>query len=208
MTNEPKKMAFKDRFRGFMPVVVDIETAGFNAKTDAVLEIAAVILQMDEQGLLRPKETIDKHIQPFPSANLDPKALEFNQIDPFHPFRFAIPEEQALKEIFQPIRAWMKEHACKRAVLVGHNPAFDIGFLNAAITRTQNKRSPFHPFTTFDTASLSAVAFGQTVLRRAIEKAGITFDNSKAHSAKYDAEKTAELFCCIANKWHAFNHSE
>lgn len=203
MSNEQDNTALslKNRFRGFMPVVVDIETGGFNPKTDAILEIAAVTLHMNEQGLLLPKETISKHIEPFASANLDPKALEFTKIDPFHPFRFAVSEEEALKDIFQFVRTALKEQDCNRAVLVGHNPAFDISFLNAAVTRTEIKRNPFHAFTTFDTASLSAVAFGQTVLRKAIEKAGITFDNNQAHSAKYDAEKTAELFCCIVNQW-------
>lgn len=184
-----------------MPVVVDIETAGFNPKTDAILEIAAVTLHMTDEGLLLPKETMSKHIEPFPSANLDPKALEFTKIDPFHPFRFAVSEEDALRDIFQFVRTALKKTDCGRAVLVGHNPAFDISFLNAAVIRTEMKRNPFHAFTTFDTASLSALAFGQTVLRKAIEKAGIEFDNNLAHSAKYDAEKTAELFCHIVNKF-------
>ena len=76
MTENQKNTAFKERFRGFMPVVVDIETGGFNAKTDAILEIAAVTLDMDSEGLLSPKASITKHIQPFPNANLDPKARE------------------------------------------------------------------------------------------------------------------------------------
>ena len=198
---QDQAVPLKNRFRGFMPVVVDIETAGFNHKTDAILEIAAVTLQMDEHGHLSPKETIDRHIEPFPSANLDPKALEFNKIDPFHPFRFAVSEQQGLQDIFQVVRQSIKANDCNRAVLVGHNPAFDLNFLNAAVARTEIKRNPFHPFTTFDTACLSAVALGQTVLRRAVEKAGIHFDNSQAHSAKYDAEKTAELFCYIVNQW-------
>lgn len=201
MTEERRTLSLKQRFRGFMPVVVDLETAGFNPKTDAILEFAAVTLEMNEQGLLLPKETLSKHIEPFPSAHLDPKSLEFTKIDPFHPFRFAVPEEQALKEIMQFVKTALKRCDCSRAVLVGHNPAFDMSFLQAALIRTEIKRNPFHSFTTFDTASLSALAFGQTVLRKAIEKAGIEFDNSQAHSAKYDAEKTAELFCHIVNKF-------
>lgn len=199
---ENKSKLFKNRFRGFMPVVIDIETAGFNAKTDAMLEIAAVTLKMDEAGKLTPDQTVSHHVEPFPNANLNPEALAFNKIDPYHPFRFAVPEAEALKDIFQVTRDVMKRYECQRAVLVGHNPAFDISFLNAAYIRTKLKRNPFHPFTTFDTASLSAVALGQTVLRRAIEKANIPFDNAEAHSAKYDAQKTAELFCYIVNQWN------
>jgi len=37
------------RFRGYYPVVIDVETAGFNAKTDALLEIAATLLGMNER---------------------------------------------------------------------------------------------------------------------------------------------------------------
>ncbi|MED5420384.1 MAG: hypothetical protein VYD01_02905, partial [Pseudomonadota bacterium] len=39
-----ENFSMSDRFRGFLPVVVDVETGGFNCKTDALLEIAAVFL--------------------------------------------------------------------------------------------------------------------------------------------------------------------
>ncbi|MES9963324.1 MAG: ribonuclease T [Candidatus Sedimenticola sp. 20ELBAFRAG] len=190
------------RFRGFLPVVIDVETAGFNNKTDALLEIAAVTLCMDDKGLLHKAETIDCHVEPFPGANLDPKALAFNGIDPHHPFRDAVPELEALKKITKPIRKAVKESDCTRAILVGHNAVFDLGFINAAVERTGYKRNPFHPFSTFDTVSLSALAYGQTVLAKAVQAAGIEWDNNEAHSAIYDTEKTAELFCNIMNKWH------
>ncbi len=70
-----------DRFRGFYPVVIDVETAGFNAKTDALLEIAAITLKMDEQGWLTPDTTLHFHVEPFEGANLQPEALAFNGID-------------------------------------------------------------------------------------------------------------------------------
>ena len=187
------------RFRGYLPVVVDVETGGFNSRTDALLEIAAVILAMDEKGDLFPAETCHAHVQPFPGTRLDPKALEFNGIEPDHPFRGALPEMDALREIFNPVRKAMKLSACKRAILVGHNAFFDLGFLNQAVERNGYKRNPFHPFSTLDTVTLSAMAYGQTVLAKAIEMAGIEWDFRQAHSAVYDAEKTAELFCLIMN---------
>jgi ribonuclease T len=190
----------KRRFRGFLPVVVDVETAGFNAKKDALLEVAAVLLDFDADGQLLASETVHEHIEPFPGANLDKAALEFTGIKPFNPFRLAKNEKDALQNIFKPIKKAIKHHQCQRAVLVGHNPAFDLGFMQAAIDRTKLK-SPFHNFTTFDTATLSGVAYGQTVLLRAAEAANIEFDSSQAHSALYDAEKTAELFCQIVNQW-------
>jgi ribonuclease T len=187
------------RFRGFLPVVVDVETGGFNDKTDALLEIAAVTLNMDESGTLSLAETLHCHVKPFEGAILDPKALAFNGIDPDHPFRDALTEKNALKHIFVPIRHAVKQSNCNRAVLVGHNAFFDLGFINAAVARTDFKRNPFHPFSTFDTVSLAALAYGQTVLAKAAVAAGLDWNEKEAHSAIYDAEQTARLFCIIMN---------
>ena len=194
------KSQMQRRFRGFLPVVIDVETGGFDAKKDALLEAAAVFVDFDDDGQLICTETVHEHIEPFPGAHLDPKALEFTGIKPFNPFRFAKNEKDALTAIFKPIKAAVKRHQCQRAVLVGHNPAFDLSFLQAALDRTQLK-SPFHLFTTFDTATLGAIAYGQTVLLRACEAADIQFSADEAHSALYDAKKTAELFCKIVNQW-------
>ncbi len=193
------------RFRGYLPVVVDVETGGFDAQTDALLEIAAVILTMDAQGRLQPGPTVDCHVQPFAGANLDPKALAFNGIDPDHPFRGALPEREALDHVFRPIRQAVRDSGCKRAILVGHNAFFDLGFINAAVQRTAYKRNPFHPFSTFDTVTLAGLAYGQTVLARTLIAAGIDWDPDQAHSAIYDTAKTAELFCRIVNRWQALD---
>lgn len=187
------------RFRGFLPVIIDVETGGFEAKTDALLEIAAVTLRMNDEGVLEAAETHACHVEPFPGANLEPRALAFNGIDPDHPFRGALSEKEALRKIFTPIRHAVKESGCNRAILVGHNAFFDLGFINAAVQRTKFKRNPFHPFSTFDTVSLAGLVYGQTVLAKAVQCAGIEWDNNEAHSAIYDAEKTAELFCRIVN---------
>ena len=197
--------AINQRFRGFLPVVVDIETGGVNAATDAMLQIAAVMVHMREDGELYTGETHTTHVQPFEGANLDPKSLEFNGIDPDHPLRMAIPEDEALRQLFRPIRETIRATDCSRAVLVGHNAWFDLGFLNAAVNRCGIKRNPFHPFSCFDTATLSGLAFGQTVLARGVAAAGLGWDAREAHSAIYDAEKTAELFCTIVNRWDGLN---
>ncbi|ART62374.1 ribonuclease T [Kushneria marisflavi] len=197
----PKLMS--GRFRGFLPVVVDLETGGFNARTDALLEIAAVTLTMDEQGHLLPDETFSFHIEPFEGANVEQSALDFTGIRLDSPLRqnAALKEKEALEEIFKPIRKALKSHQCNRAILVGHNAAFDHGFLNAAVERAGIKRNPFHPFSSFDTATLSGLVYGQTVLARACRAAGIPFDSQEAHSARYDTERTAELFCAIVNRF-------
>lgn len=196
------KSLFAQRFRGYFPVVIDVETAGFNAQTDALLEIAASVLSLDEQtGLFSIDQTIHFNVDPFEGANLEPKALEFTGIDPLNPLRGAVDEKKALGEIFKLVRKKMKAAGCQRAVIVAHNAAFDLGFLNAATERCLIKRSPFHPFVSFDTTTLSGLALGQTVLAKACKAANIEFNNSEAHSALYDTEKTAELFCIIVNKW-------
>lgn len=196
-----KTNKLSERFRSYMPVVVDVETGGFNAQNDALLEIAAVTLEMDEYGLLHPDESYSTHVIPFEGANMDPKSLEVNGIDPFHPLRAARKEVDALGFIFSPIRKALKRNNCTRAILVGHNAFFDLSFLNAAIARTEIKRNPFHPFSNFDTVSLAGLAYGQTVLAKAADAAGIDWDNNEAHSALYDTRKTAELFCTIVNHW-------
>jgi ribonuclease T len=195
----PKRLA--ERFRGFLPVVVDIETGGFDAERDALLEICAVVIHVDEAGWMHPGEPVQTHVEPFPGANIEPRSLEITGIDPTHPFRDAKPEREALDLIFQPIRRAVRQHECQRAILVGHNAAFDMAFLNAAIRRTGHKRSPFHPFSALDTVSLAGLAYGQTVLGKAAVAAGIHWDSNHAHSALYDAERTAELFCRIVNRW-------
>ena len=190
-----------DRFRGFLPVVVDVETGGFNSDTDALLEIAAVTLTMDDDGILMPDETLCHAVIPFEGSNIEQAALDITGINPDDPYRMALDEEEVLKVLFQPIRAAVKEAHCSRAVMVAHNAHFDLGFVNAAVDRNNIKRNPFHPFSCFDTATLGGLAYGQTVLAKACEAAEIKFNNGKAHSAAYDAEKTADLFCGIVNRW-------
>lgn len=196
-----KTPLIRERFRGFLPVVVDLETGGFNAATDALLEIAAVLVDFDDNGLLQPEECHRFHVQPFAGANIEPASLEITGIDPHHPLRPAIPERDALGRIFSEVRQKLRHVECKRAILVAHNAHFDLGFLNAAIARSGIKRSPFHPFSVFDTATLGGIAYGQTVLARMATAAGINWDNSAAHSAAYDAERTAEIFCTIVNNF-------
>jgi len=199
------KFEYASRFRGYYPVVIDVETAGFNAQTDALLEIAATTLALDEKtGMFTLDETIHFHVAPFEGANLEPAALEFTGIDPSNPLRGAVDEDEAIKAIFKLIRKKMKSVGCQRAIMVAHNAAFDLGFVNAATQRCSIKRSPFHPFVSFDTTTLSGLALGQTVLAKACLAAEIEFDNKQAHSALYDTEKTAELFCHIVNKWQSF----
>jgi ribonuclease T len=198
--NSPR-IAMHDRFRGFLPVVIDVETGGFIAATDALLEIAAVMLSIDASGRLVRGATVRQHVRPFAGARMDPASLAVNGIDPWHPLRLASTESDALGVIFAEVRRQVREQQCTRAILVGHNASFDLGFVNAAVARAGIRRNPFHPFSCFDTATLAGVAFGQTVLSRAIQAAGLEWSTQEAHSAAYDAEKTADLFCVVCNQF-------
>jgi len=188
------------RFRGYLPVAIDVETGGFNVATDALLEIALVHIDMDSDGTLRRGATHDFHVQPFEGARLDPASLSVTGIDPWHPLRPALPERDALQRVFREVRHAIRAYTCRRAILVGHNAAFDLTFINAAVARAEVKRNPFHPFSCFDTATLAGAALGQTVLSKAIRVAGLEWDADSAHSARYDAERSAELFCLVCNR--------
>jgi ribonuclease T len=188
------------RFRGYLPVAIDVETGGFNVTTDALLEIAVVLIDMEGEGTLRRGATHDFHVQPFDGARLDPASLAVTGIDPWHPLRPALPERDALQRLFRVVRHAVRAYNCRRAILVGHNAAFDLACINAAVARTDVKRNPFHPFSCFDTATLAGAALGQTVLAKAITVAGLEWDADRAHSARYDAERSADLFCLVCNR--------
>ena len=189
------------RFRGYLPVVVDVETGGFDCERHALLEIAVAPIEMDADGRLYPGPIVSTHVEPFAGSEIDPRSLEVTGIDIGHPFRGALAEREALNHVFLPIRQAVRRYECQRAVLVGHNAAFDLGFLNATVRRCGHKRNPFHPFSTFDTVSLAGLAFGQTVLSRAVQAAGLEWNGNEAHSAVYDTDRTARLFCAIVNRW-------
>ncbi|CAL4326252.1 ribonuclease T [Buchnera aphidicola] len=190
-----------DRFRTFYPVVIDIETAGFNSKTDALLEIAMITLKMDELGWLHKENTVHFHIKPFKGSVINSDAIAFNKIDPFNPLRGAISEKKAIESILNIVREGIKMQGCSRGIVVAHNANFDHNFLMAAIERAKIKNNPFHPFVTFDTAALSGLVVGQTVLAKACKAIGLSFDNHQAHSALYDTLQTANLFCELVNRW-------
>jgi ribonuclease T len=197
-----------ERFRGYLPVVVDVETGGFDCSRHALLEIAAVPIELDGDGFYVPGETVSTHVEPYAGSEIDPKSLEVTGIRLDSPLRGALEERAALDHIFGAVRAAAKRNCCQRAILVGHNAHFDLGFLNAAVARVGHKRNPFHPFSTFDTVTLAGMAYGQTVLSRALQAAGLPWDADQAHSAVYDTERTAQLFCAVLNRWRQFSEND
>ena len=202
LLSNQKKFNLAKRFRGLLPVVIDVETSGLDPATNGLLEVAAVTLSLDSNGKIFQRETFSYFIEPFPGAALDAQALDVTGIDPFQPLRYAIPERQALERLFTNIREQLELSGCTRAVLVGHNAWFDLAFILAAMRRNGIVSAPLHSFTTFDTATLAAIALGETVLARSVRAAGFEFDVAKAHSAVYDAQRTADLFCFIVNNFN------
>lgn len=197
----PLPSSLAARFRGFLPVVVDIETGGFDPRNDAILDVAGVLLRYDD-GQLTPGAVLHYDVEPLRGTHIDPASLAFTGIDLSDPERNAHTELEAFRALFNAVRREMKQQECTRAIVVAHNASFDHQFLMTAATRNGMKRNPFHPFSFIDTASLAAVAYGHTVLSRACAIAGIEFDAAQAHTARYDAGRTALLFCDVVNRWH------
>ena len=190
----------KDRFRKFLPVVVDLETGGFDAKKNAILEIAIQLIDEDNSKLIL-GDAHRYHINPFTGLIVDKDALEFLKLDLNHPLRIAVEEDYALKEAFKLIDKQRSKYDCSRAILVGHNAFFDHSFILEACLRNKIKKSPFHPFSLIDTVSLGVLATKQTVLARICKELDIVYENEEAHSAAYDARITAQVFCKIINNY-------
>ena len=195
-------MKLKDRFRKYLPVVIDLETGGFDPIKNAILEIAITLIE-EQSNQLIVGETIRHHIEPFDGLIVEKESLEFTKINLNHPLRTAVTEKDALTNLFKIINKARTKYECSRAILVGHNAHFDSSFLNEAVKRNNIKRSPFHPFSVLDTVSLGALATNQTVLARVCDKLNIDYDSKEAHSAAYDSNVTAEVFCSIVNKYQS-----
>ena len=188
----------KNRFRKYLPVVVDLATGGFNSKENAILEIAITLIEEVDESLVV-GDTHRFHIEPYEGLIVEEESLEFTKIKLDHPLRNAISEEEALKNLFAIINKTRAKYECSRAILVGHNAHFDLSFLNEAINRNNIKRSPFHPFSVLDTVSLGVITTQQTVLARICDALSIDYDSNEAHSAAYDSDVTAKVFCKVLN---------
>ena len=205
MEDISNKLTIKDRFRGFLPVVVDVETAGLDPKKSALIEVAMMTVKIDENGQFVPDELYSANIRPFEGSEICQKNIDFLHIDPFDESRNLVTESDALLPMFKAIKKKLKEQGCKRAILVGHNAHFDHSFIFAAIDRLKAaSKSPFHPFSVIDTASLSMLMLGQSVLQKACYAAHVDFDQNCAHGAAYDTRKETELFCAILNRFTKF----
>ena len=199
--NYKKSLVLKNRFRKYLPVVVDIETGGFDPDVNAILEIAITLIE-EKQSIYFPGETFRHHIKPFEGSIVEKESLEFTKIKLDHPLRKAVLENDALQHLFKIINKEKNRYECSRAILVGHNAHFDKSFLDASVLRNNIKKTPFHKFSVIDTVSLGVLATGQTVLARICEKLSIEYDNDEAHSAAYDTKVTAEVFCKIVNNFN------
>ncbi len=193
-------MRFNERFRGFLPVVIDVETGGVNPTQHALLELSLVLLEW-EADQLKLASVHAWEITPHPATIVTEESIKFTQINPNDTARHSVAEEHAIRESFRLVRRAVKEAKCQRALLTGHNAHFDHQFVFNAARRNKVGRNPFHPFTVLDTASLSALALGHTVLSEAVKRLGMNFDENAAHTARYDAQMTASVLCEIVNRF-------
>ena len=198
--NYKKSLVLKNRFRKYLPVVVDLETGGFDPEINAILEIAITLIEEEDNKLIV-GDTYRHHIEPFEGSIVEEESLEFTKIKLDHPLRNGINEKDALNDLFKIINKTKNKYECSRAILVGHNAQFDSSFLAAAYKRNNIKKTPFHKFSLIDTVSLGVLATGQTVLARICDELGIDYDNDEAHSAAYDTAVTAKVFCSIVNNF-------
>ena len=96
-------MLMVDRFRGYLPVVIDFETGGFDPVANPILEMAAVEVRFENQRLT-PGERWASAVHPFPGGVLEPAALKVTGIDPADPDRTALNEAEALRQMFAAVR--------------------------------------------------------------------------------------------------------
>ncbi len=101
------------RFRGFLPVVIDVETGGFNSRTDALLEIAAVFIDIDASG------TLSRGCHPqLPCAAVSgcatgPGLAERHRHRSLSSVAAALPEREAIQRIFREVRHQLKAYDCR-----------------------------------------------------------------------------------------------
>ena len=190
-------LPMQNRFRGFMPVVIDVECGGFIPYRCTVGNCRSVVGDSGD-GSLAAWGNWRYHVQPFPAptsngvTRCDGLSILFTR----YAQRF---QRRSAHAIVQEISQAMKDNDCTRAILVGHNACFDLNFLNAAVARTEIKRNPFHPFSSFDTATLAGVAFGQTGYRSRFKRPESLGIRTNAFGA-YDAQQTADCFARSANE--------
>ena len=187
-----------ERFGGLLPIVVDMETSGINPDSNAILELASIVLYLNDKLDLQCGNFFSCHVRPFPSSKIDPSSMYINTIEIENPFRLALSEEEAINRLFRFVYMNLRNFGCRKAVLVGHNANFDLAFLESARKRYKID-SPFHTFTVIDTATIGAVFYGKTVLANVVNASNMRFNPKLAHSAIYDAKITTDLFCSVTN---------
>lgn len=186
------KQYLKKHCRGFIPIAIDLETSGSDPNKHGILEIAAIFPSFSEEGI-QIHEVFHRHVYLEDGDLIDPAATLIHRIPIEHPFRYAISVEQMLQEFSEMVRMHCDRWCARRGIMVGHNPAFDMSFLNKACEKYGIDMN-LHLYTFIDTASMGLMRHRETVLAKLCYREGLGFSQNDAHSALYDAHMTARLF--------------
>ena len=92
-------MELSERFRGYLPVVLDLETGGFDHQVNPILELACCFVQMQDDRLsIKGQESWN--VQPVDGMVVEPASLKVTGIDLDDPHRDAMDEASVLKDFF------------------------------------------------------------------------------------------------------------
>lgn len=203
--HENAKQLMEERFDGYYPIVIDIETGGLDKNSHPILQIGAVALSFNKEGKMIPYSECKINLHPTRDTTCHPHSLAIHGINPYDLQRKAVAPALALTALCKFVRQAQRAHGCRRSLIVGHNVSFDAQFIHTYIEKYKVKRSPFHPFVNFDTTSIAGLLTGSTKLLEAVQRLGITYDSEQAHDALYDAYITAQLFCKSTNLLQSLN---
>jgi len=161
---------------------IDIETTGLNLLEHEIIEIGCVLTASD----LKVIEEFELKIKPEHIENADPVALKVNHYTE-KDWRSAISLKKAMDILSKKVES---------CIMVGHNVAFDAGFLEYAFNKTKITNSMhYHKLDTISVA-WAKLHNDPNIEHFSLREMCLHFDikNEHAHSALPDAHATFELY--------------
>ncbi|MFZ2150231.1 MAG: 3'-5' exonuclease [Minisyncoccia bacterium] len=161
---------------------IDIEATGLNMLQHEIIEIGCVLTT----PLLEVVEEFELKIKPEHIETADKAALKVNHYKP--------EDWEEAMSLTTAIKIFSKK--VKNTIMVGHNVAFDAGFLEYAFNKTEIQNTMhYHKLDTISVAwaklhrdpNLEHFSLRELCVRFGIK-------NKRAHSALSDAQATFELY--------------
>lgn len=180
-------------------LVLDTETGGLDPNEFSILSVGAVIWDDGALG-----QEIDL---PIAEASIvtDPESLSINQINPKKHLLTAIPVDQAIAHFTSYLKRNFPALAQgEKITLVGHNVAFDIGFLRRFFRLGNERFEDYFSHRTVDTATIlkflmlaGRVSLDSPNSTAAFDYFGVKISNRERHTALADARATAKLLSAM-----------